>query len=117
MRPQLSHRSKNYALRSGTVDASDGGSNAVGLGVFSSNEIRSIRAKPRERIAGLSVDALRVLVTTVNSIRLAHNPNRAMVPSMGGIFKLIWWAVIGLFRSRASREAEIVTLRRLPRAT
>jgi hypothetical protein len=29
MRPQLSPRSKNYALRSKTVDASNGGSNAV----------------------------------------------------------------------------------------
>jgi hypothetical protein len=29
MRSQLSHRSKSYALRSGTVDASDGGSNAI----------------------------------------------------------------------------------------
>ena len=29
MRPQLSHRSKNCALRSEIVDASDGGSNAV----------------------------------------------------------------------------------------
>jgi hypothetical protein len=28
MRPRLSHRSKNYALWFGTVDASDGGSNA-----------------------------------------------------------------------------------------
>jgi hypothetical protein len=30
---------------------------------------------------------------------------------MGGVFKLIWWVVIGLFRSRASLEAEIVALR------
>src|SRR5580704_9167572 len=28
---------------------------------------------------------------------------------MGDILKLIWWAVIGLFRSRASLEAEILT--------
>jgi hypothetical protein len=34
-----------------------------------------------------------------------------MVPSMGDILKLISWAVIGLFRSRASLEAEILTLR------
>ena len=27
------------------------------------------------------------------------------------MLKLIWWVVIGLFRSRASREAEIVALR------
>ena len=30
---------------------------------------------------------------------------------MGDLLKLIWWAVIGLFRSRASLEAEILTLR------
>ena len=30
---------------------------------------------------------------------------------MGDVLKLIWWAVIGLFRSRASLEAEILTLR------
>jgi hypothetical protein len=30
---------------------------------------------------------------------------------MGDILKMIWWAVIGLFRSRASLEAEILTLR------
>jgi predicted RNase H-like nuclease len=30
---------------------------------------------------------------------------------MGDMLKLIWWAVIGLFRSRVSLEAEILTLR------
>ena len=30
---------------------------------------------------------------------------------MGDILKLIWWAVIGLFRSRVSLEAEILVLR------
>jgi transposase InsO family protein len=30
---------------------------------------------------------------------------------MGDLLKLSWWAVIGLFRSRASLEAEILTLR------
>jgi transposase InsO family protein len=30
---------------------------------------------------------------------------------VGDVLKLIWWAVIGLFRSRASLEAEILTLR------
>src|ERR1700731_3613141 len=34
-----------------------------------------------------------------------------MLPLMGDILKLIWRAVIGLFRSRASLEAEILTLR------
>jgi hypothetical protein len=37
--------------------------------------------------------------------------NRAMLPAMADILKLICWAVIGLFRSRASLEAEILTLR------
>jgi hypothetical protein len=30
---------------------------------------------------------------------------------MGDMRKLIWWVAIGLFRSRASLEAEIVALR------
>jgi len=30
---------------------------------------------------------------------------------MGDMLKLIWWVVIGLFRSRTSLEAEIVALR------
>ena len=30
---------------------------------------------------------------------------------MGNMLKLIWWAVIRLFRSRTSLEAEILTLR------
>jgi hypothetical protein len=34
-----------------------------------------------------------------------------MLPPMGDMLKLIWWAVIGLFRSRVSLEAEILTLR------
>ena len=34
-----------------------------------------------------------------------------MLPPMADIFKLICWTVIGLFRSRASLEAEILTLR------
>ena len=36
-----------------------------------------------------------------------------MLRLMGDMFKLIWWAVIGLFRSRASLEAEILMLRHL----
>jgi hypothetical protein len=30
---------------------------------------------------------------------------------MGDMLKLIWWAVIGLFRPTVSLEAEILTLR------
>ena len=32
-----------------------------------------------------------------------------MLCSMGDMLKLIWWLVIGLFRSRASLEAEIAS--------
>ena len=38
--------------------------------------------------------------------------NRAMLAPMGDLLKLIWWAVIGLFRSKVSLEAEILTLAR-----
>jgi transposase InsO family protein len=34
-----------------------------------------------------------------------------MFGAMADVLKLIWWTVIGLFRSRASLEAEILTLR------
>ncbi len=34
-----------------------------------------------------------------------------MLALMGDVLKLIWWAVIGLFRSKASLDAEILTLR------
>ena len=34
-----------------------------------------------------------------------------MLRLMADMLKLIWWAIIGLFRSRASLEAEIVALR------
>ena len=48
---------------------------------------------------------------TVNSIRPAHNRESGDASSMGDMLKLIWWAVIGLLRSMASLEAEILTLR------
>jgi hypothetical protein len=32
-----------------------------------------------------------------------------MLRLMGDMLKLIWWAVIGLFRSRAALEAEIAS--------
>ncbi len=35
---------------------------------------------------------------------------------MGDMLKLIWWAVIKLFRSTVSLEAEILTLRRTRRS-
>jgi hypothetical protein len=34
-----------------------------------------------------------------------------MLRLMGDMLKLIWWVVIGLFRSRTSLEAEILALR------
>ena len=34
-----------------------------------------------------------------------------MLRLIGDMLKLIWWVVIGLFRSRASLEAEIMALR------
>ena len=34
-----------------------------------------------------------------------------MLRLMGDLLKLIWWLVTGFFRSRASLEAEILTLR------
>ena len=37
--------------------------------------------------------------------------NRAMNCLMRDVLKLIWWGLIGLFRSRASLEAEILVLR------
>jgi hypothetical protein len=37
--------------------------------------------------------------------------NRLIVCSMRDAYGLIWWVVIGLFRSRAALEAEILVLR------
>jgi hypothetical protein len=34
-----------------------------------------------------------------------------MFGAMADVLKLIWWTVVGLFRSRVSLEAEILTLR------
>jgi hypothetical protein len=50
-------------------------------------------------------------VLTANSIRLAFSRESGNASAMGNMLKLIWWAVIGLFRSRTSLEAEILTLR------
>jgi hypothetical protein len=38
-------------------------------------------------------------------------PNRTMLPPMRDICSLLWCALVGLFRSRASLEAEILLLR------
>ena len=51
-------------------------------------------------------------VPTVNLIQLALRRGiGAMHCHMGDMLKLVWWAVVGLFRSRASLQAEILTLR------
>ena len=50
--------------------------------------------------------------TDGNPIRMAHGRESGDVGVMANVLKLIWWTVIGLFRSRASLEAEILTLRR-----
>jgi hypothetical protein len=47
----------------------------------------------------------------VNFIPLAQCRESGDAPSHGDMLKLIWWVVIGLFRSRASLEAEIMALR------
>jgi hypothetical protein len=47
------------------------------------------------------------LVPTVNSICWRVAANRAMLTPIGDVLKLIWWAVTGLFRSRASLEPKI----------
>jgi hypothetical protein len=52
-----------------------------------------------------------ILVLTANSIRLAFSGESGNASAMGNMLKLIWWTVIGLFRSRTSLEAEILTLR------
>jgi hypothetical protein len=50
-------------------------------------------------------------VPAVNSTRRRKAANRAMLQGMGDMLKLIWRIVIGLFRSRDSLDAEILTLR------
>ena len=50
-------------------------------------------------------------VPVVNFIRLAYCRKSRNDCPMGDLLKLIWWGVIGLFRSRASLEAEILILR------
>jgi hypothetical protein len=44
---------------------------------------------------------------TVNSVRLALGRESVGHCPMGDMLMLIWWAVVGLFRSRASLEADI----------
>ena len=51
---------------------------------------------------------------SLSQVRLRLGANRAMYHPMGDMLKLIWWAVIGLFRSRGPLKAEILTLRHQP---
>jgi transposase InsO family protein len=50
-------------------------------------------------------------VLTANLIRLAFSRESGNASAMGNMLKLVWWAAVGLFRSRTSLEAEILTLR------
>src|ERR1700730_5199080 len=43
--------------------------------------------------------------------QLTDPANRSIFPSMSDLFRLIWYALIGLFRSRVALEAEILVLR------
>ena len=43
--------------------------------------------------------------------RLARDGQMGMLPSHVGMCGLIWWALVGLLRSRAAREAECMALR------
>src|SRR5208283_6176493 len=57
-------------------------------------------------------DTHETAVLIVNSVPLAQCRESGDAPAHEGyMLKLIWWVVIGLFRSRASLEAEIVALR------
>ena len=60
--------------------------------------IRSARSQRAEQLPPVHV---------VSSIQAGAMP-RAMLASIGDILKLIWWAAVGLFRSRASLEAGIL---------
>jgi hypothetical protein len=68
----------------------------------------SRRPKPDEFCAAWS-SITPVGTATQSGCRKAAN--RAMFLPMGDVLKLIWWAVIGMFRSKVSLEAEILTLR------
>jgi hypothetical protein len=49
------------------------------------------------------------LPQTQNSGR--SHANRSIITAMGDLLKLIWYAVAGLFRSRAALQTEVLTLR------
>ena len=43
--------------------------------------------------------------------KFREGPNRAMILPMRALLNLIRWMLLGLFRSKSSREAEILALR------
>jgi hypothetical protein len=51
------------------------------------------------------------LVPTVNSVRLAYSRESRDELPHADVLKLIWRGLMGLFRSRASLEVEILVLR------
>ena len=53
----------------------------------------------------------RTPVPTANPKRLTATANQPILAPMSDLCRLIWCALIGLFRSRAALEAEILVLR------
>src|SRR5262245_65976155 len=51
------------------------------------------------------------VIPTANLIQLTSPANRLIIFAMGDLCRLLWCAVIGLFRSRAALQAEILVLR------
>src|SRR5215813_13413136 len=50
-------------------------------------------------------------VPTANPKQLTVTRHRLIIVAMGDLFKLIWWAAVGLFRPRSALQAEILVLR------
>src|SRR5215813_10517232 len=50
-------------------------------------------------------------VPTANPKQLTVTRDRLIIVAMGDLFKLIWWAAVGLFRPRSALQAEILVLR------
>src|SRR5215813_4842109 len=51
------------------------------------------------------------VVPTANPKQLTVTRDRLIIVAMGDLFKLIWWAAVGLFRPRSALQAEILVLR------
>jgi hypothetical protein len=50
-------------------------------------------------------------VPTANPKQLTVTRDRLIIVAMGELFRLIWWAAVGLFRPRSALQAEILVLR------